>query len=261
MGGDESGSPSPLVRAARRARFRAVKSALVIVFTLMFLAGAAGFARGMWERVSAEPQKYAKLKARDGAPWHVRWAADTAAWLAEIKLKPAERPRPDGISRNTEPEHPPPARTGNPNHTASHDPSRPDSRLPEPPDTEPQPKDPTVKVPTPPDTTGQPILPKDPPRPLPTSSGLDRDTADLLEKAHKAFDTAWACHLKSRPDAPESGRDAATKSAIKYLKESKDLYERVLARKIPRDVRTRIEDRLVNLNALLYWSYKHSRVR
>ncbi len=258
-----SASANSIVRKARqRVKFRTVKWALGLIFSLMFFAAAGGFAWGMWDEVGTAPEKYAALKARDDAEFASAWSVRAANYIAGLQTKgpgpdtdtlarrdrePFHRlPKPDTPRtapevdpKHTEPVKPPPEHT-DPKHT---DPVKPPPEHTDPKHTEPA-KPPTQK-----------------PAPIAAEPRLDKTTNELLQKAHRAFDTAWKYHLKARPDAPSRGRDAANKKAIKYLEESRKYYLAVLKRKIPPDIRKRIENRVVPLQRMLYWAYKHSRIR
>ncbi len=278
MSNNGSTSAADVVRKARRrAKFQAVRSALAAIFGLMLLSAAGGFAWGMWEEVSASPQKYRAVYAGKGASLLSAWSAKLARLIARMQPDEKESPpeRPPASSRPatvvaSNPSKPGPSRTiSTQREPPTTDPGLvlPDPDLPLDPDADiPEPSDPEPWR-TEPKTTGDPP-PLPPParltketEPATKIPGLDPRVAEALEKAHKSFDTAWKYHQKARPEAPPSGRDAANKMAIQYLKLAKQHYEAVLQQKIPADLRERIQSRLVDLNGLLYWSLKMSSIK
>ena len=241
-----------------------MRRAMLTVAALMFLAGAAGLVHGMWAEVAAARETYAGLKLGNSATFPARWSVKAAAFFVGLQTEkptpadntgilPPEDAGPEPAPRDTNPKHGKPV-----DRRPSDDPKHRHTFEPDPVD--PEPKDPPP-IDTAPHKTDPPKLPDKGPKPLPTGLALDKRTNALLDKAHKVFDTAWKHHLKSRPSAPARGRNAATKKAIKYFNEAKKLYQAALKRKIPADLRRKIERRLVDLNGRLYWSYKHLGMR
>jgi len=95
--------------------------------------------------------------------------------------------------------------------------------------------------------------------PDPVQDGLNRKSRELLERGHKAYDIASQHHQKAMPNAPN--RQAALRQTIAYMKEAKRCYEEVLNHRPSKQLQRRIENRLVDINGILYWAHKHLIVR
>ena len=249
-----------------------MRTALLVIAALMFLAGGLGFAWGMWEEVALAPEEHAHLQPGDGMPLLDRWSVRAAAYVAGMQMEKRGTtarglPGPESVPPDTgaqqdplvdpptpanahpshteDPKQPRHGTVGDNNHEPKHDPKL-------------RKTDPEPKV----RDTGQPPPPvasqKLPP-PVRVGRGLDAKSRQMLDKAHVTFTTAWKYYLKSRPEAPARERDAAARQAIRYFVAARKRYQAVLRRDISADMKTRIEARLVQLNRALFWTNKFSR--
>jgi hypothetical protein len=264
-------------KVRRRSKFQAVKRALNIVFALLFVTTASGFCWGAWQEVESSPQEYRSRPVDTCRSTIELWSIKAGHFVADMQ---PERPDPFSIAslengadlspadlvdvqpdralpRHTKPR----PRPVSPLHIDRREPEVVDPVAVKGPDYSdlktPKPRDPSptdIKI-DPPDH--QPAVK----RPEPARARLDKKSRALLDKAHKVFDVGWKYYLRSRPEAPSPGRQAAMAKTVKYFRASKKYYEAVLARKPPKDIYSRIEKRLVDINRVLYWTYKHLRVR
>jgi hypothetical protein len=259
-------------KVRRRTRAQTVRRSLRVVFSLLFLAAAAGFGLGIWQEVESAPERYGRVEPETDSPFFRVLAIKAARLAAALQEENPDRravwdiagadDQPGTGGRISPPDRIPPANSRTPRGTAVRKPEVPDFEpdltgppgpgdVPGPPEDLPEPP-PDLK---PPSISQPPTLPR-----LPRPKSDDARTRELLGKAHEAYDTAWKWYLKSRPEAPAGGRDAAGRQAIRYLKEARKHYHAVLERPISAHLKKRVEDRVVQINAMLYWTYKHTQV-
>jgi len=285
--GDGAPAGEIISKVRRRASASSFSSWLSILLSLMFFAAIGGFVWGMWEQVAAAPLHYQHLRVKEDGFTVAGLSGRAAHLIVFFQEKLSGRADGDQLTRHAEdtgsPPLPPPPESPSVPTVPRPEPTSTETPVPDPitdltPDVEPDPTpgpepDPTPG-PEPPVEPGPgptepvhtpdvvPELPKvQPPPPVPAKPTLGPKVRETLDKAHKAFDIAWKYHLKARPEAPSRGRDAANRKAIRYLKISRKLYEAVLKQKISKNIRERINRRLVELNRTLYWSNKMARIR
>jgi len=271
VSGTEGPSGGGVVKRARfRAKVHTVRKAMGILGALMLLAGAGGFAHGMWDAVEADPERCRDLEFSGPSMLAARWSVHAAAFIADLQLD--EEPDPEQLVRSDYDRLPEPGRRGvrrpSPDAKRTDREKRPDH-------------DPTVTID--PDLDDPALRwPKDRPtgdrtgdtsafktpgslRPKhtvrPDARGLDKRTRQMLEAADQTFATACKYLEKAHPLAPAKGRDAANRTAIKHLRKAQGQYDAVLKRTLPKSLRDRLEVRITDVQRRLFWALRHSTIR
>jgi hypothetical protein len=243
----------------------------------------------MWQEVGSHPEAYRHRQVESDRSTLELWSIKAGHYLADLKLGKPERPdlfaqaydnegnnppTPDDMA-STESNSPKPTlppneegsiKASGPPHASAQPTSQPDTDAADPDvvrgpsyDDLPLPKLPDAPAIEFPKDLTVPKLPETSPEP--DRDGLDKKSRELLERAHKAFDIGMQHHKKAMPNAPQAGRRAALSKTIQYLKEAKKCYEAVLNTRPSKEFQKRLENRLMDVNRILYWAYKHSSVR
>ena len=269
-----SDSPTPppaesvLAAARRRARGRRVRTALLVIVALMFLAGGAGFAWGMWEEVARDPGLYAALETDVSMPALTRWSVGAASRLARMQIERAARRRQsrrnaDPTARSMCPSTNDRTPCGDADDAGTWRPPHPGAV------NEREIEGPALVIDDPVHDPGDLTDPKHPNNQTPTTGNGNpakdpvwpKRTDRLRQKAQDAYRLADKYLKKGGPSAPASGRDAALRNALQHLKRARDLYTELDKRTADPKAKRAISLRIMDINRCIFWANRHRGVR